>query len=170
LQAAGQPNLTFPFAHPTSSNVPDYVNIFVRQLQAAGITAQAQPMDAGTWVAQYFASKLSASLSLNQEYATPEFAMNWFKTGGITGGGQYDTGFSDPDVDAALTKAAGIFDENGRAQAYQDAQKLVISKGLPFWNFFGGYTNINVDSYVMNYPRGIGSLGYYFDKEIWLNK
>jgi peptide/nickel transport system substrate-binding protein len=170
LQAAGQPNLTFPFAHPTSSNVPDYVNIFVRQLQAAGITAQAQPMDAGTWVAQYFASKLSASLSLNQEYATPEFAMNWFKTGGITGGGQYDTGFSDPDVDAALTKAAGIFDENARAQAYQDAQKLVISKGLPFWNFFGGYTNINVDSYVMNYPRGIGSLGYYFDKEIWLNK
>lgn len=170
LTAAGQANLTFSFAHPTSSNVPDYVNIFVRQMQAAGITAQAQPMDAGTWVAQYFASKLSASLSLNQEYATPEFAMNWFKTGGITGGGQYDTGFSDPDVDAALTKAAGTFDENARAQAYQDAQKLVISKGMPFWNFFGQYANINAYSYVMNYPRGLGSLGYYFDKEIWLNK
>ncbi len=48
LQAAGQPNLTFKFQHPTSSNVIDYVNIFVRQMQAVGITAQAEPMDAGT--------------------------------------------------------------------------------------------------------------------------
>ncbi len=41
----------FSFSHPTSSNVGDYVNIFVRQMQAAGVTAKPQPLDAGTWVA-----------------------------------------------------------------------------------------------------------------------
>lgn len=170
LQAAGQPNLTFKFQHPTSSNVNDYVNIFVRQMQAAGITAQPEPLDAGTWVAQYFQSKTTASLSLNQEYANPDYMLHWFATGGITGNGRYDTGFSDPEVDAALRKAAGTLDEKERVKAYQDAQRLIISKDPAFWNFFGVKTHIVAADYVTNYPRGTGSLGYAFGKQIWLNK
>ncbi|HLZ72623.1 MAG TPA: ABC transporter substrate-binding protein [Dehalococcoidia bacterium] len=168
LQAAGQPNLTFKFQHPTSSNVADYVNIFVRQLAAAGITAQPEPQDAGTWVAGYFTNKLSASLSLNQEYANPDFALHWFTTGGITGNSHYDTGFSDPEVDAAVKKAAGTIDETARKAAYQDAQRLIISKDPPFWNFYGSYVNIVVGGNVVNYPHGIGSLGYYYTKNISL--
>ncbi len=170
LQQAGQPNLTVKFQHPTSSNVNDYVNIFVRQLQAAGMTPQPQPEDAGTWVAQYFQSKLDASLSLNQEYATPDFALQWFVTGGITGNGHYDTGYSDPEVDAAVHKAATILNEDERKKAYLDAQRLIISKDPPFWNFYGTYSNTVVAKYVVNYPKGLGSLGYYFVKDIWLNK
>jgi peptide/nickel transport system substrate-binding protein len=170
LQAAGQPNLTFKFQHPTSSIVNDYVNIFVRQMQAAGITAQPEPQDAGTWVAGYFQSKLNASLSLNQEYANPDFAMHWFATGGITGNNRYDTGFSDPEVDAAIKKAAGTIDEKERIKAYQDAQRLVISKDPPFFNFFGVRSNVIVAKEVVNYPKGLGSLGYGFTKDIWLNK
>lgn len=170
LQAAGQPNLTFKFQHPTSSNVIDYVNIFVRQMQAVGITAQAEPMDAGTWVAQYFQSKLTASLSLNQEYANPDFALHWYVTRGITGNGRYDTGFSDPEVDAAVKKAAGILDEKERIKAYQEAQRLIIAKDPPFWNFFGIRSNVLVSNEVINYPRGLGSLGYGFVKDIWLNR
>lgn len=170
LQQAGQSNLTFKFQHPTSSVTNDYVNIFVRELQAAGITGQADPEDAGTWVAQYFQSKLDSSVSLNQEYATPDFALQWFVTGGITGNGHYDTGFSDPEVDAAVHKAATTLDEEARKKAYLDAQRLIISKDPPFWNFFGSYSNVVVANYVMNYPKGLGSLGYYFVKDIWLNK
>jgi ABC-type transport system substrate-binding protein len=170
LQAAGQPNLTFKFQHPTSSTVNDYVNIFVRQMAAAGITAQPEPQDAGTWVAGYFQSKLTASLSLNQEYANPDFALHWFVTKGITGNGRYDHGFSDPEVDAAVKKAAGTLDEQERIKAYQDAQRLIISKDPPFWNFFGVRSDVLVANEVINYPRGLGSLGYGFTKEIWLNK
>ena len=170
LNAAGQPNLTFEFQHPTSSNMPDYANIFVRQMAAAGITAKAQPQDAGTWVAGYYASKLTFSLSLNQEYAVPDFALQWFHTGGITGNGHYDTGFSDPDVDSALDKAAQTLDEQARIKAYQDAQRLIYSKDPPFLNFYGGFANVNAAPYVENYPRGLGSLGYLFSREIWLNK
>lgn len=170
LSAAGQPNLTFEFQHPTSSTMPDYVNIFVRQMAAAGITAKAQPQDAGTWVAGYYASKLTFSLSLNQEYATPDFALQWFHTGGITGNGHYDTGFSDPAVDSAIDKAGQTLDEQQRVTAYQNVQRLIYSKDPPFLNFFGGYANINAAPYVESYPKGLGSLGYYFGQDIWLNK
>jgi peptide/nickel transport system substrate-binding protein len=170
LQAAGQSNLTLKFQHPTSSNVTDYVNIFVRQMQAAGINVQPEPQDAGTWVAAYFTNKLTASLSLNQEYANPDVAMHWFTTGGITGNNHYDTGFTDPEVDAAVAKAAGTIDEAARKQAYLDAQRLVIGKDAPFWNFYGAYANVVAAPELMNYPRGLGSLGYYYTKNLWFNR
>jgi peptide/nickel transport system substrate-binding protein len=171
LQAAGQPNLTFKFQHPTSSNTGDYVNIFVRQMQAAGITAQAEPQDAGTWVAQYFQSKLTATLALNQEYTTPDTALRWWATKGIVGGGLYDTGFSDPEVDASITKAATILDDQERIKAYQDAQRLIISKDPAFWYFFGVLENILVSHDVVNYPAGLGAaLGTAQIKDIWLNR
>lgn len=171
LQAAGQPNLTFKFQHPTSSNTNDYVNIFVRQMQAAGITAQPEPQDAGTWVANYFQSKLTASLSLNQEYATPEFFLKWYTTKGIVGAGLYDTGFSDPEVDAAVKKASGTMDEQERIKAYQDAQRLVISKDPAVWYFFGVKANTLIDNAVIDYPAGTGdSLAYGLRKDVWLNR
>jgi peptide/nickel transport system substrate-binding protein len=171
LEAAGQPNLTFKFQHPTSSNTNDYVNIFVRQMQAAGITAQPEPQDAGTWVANYFQSKLTASLSLNQEYSTPEFFLKWHTTKGIVGGGLYDTGFSDPEVDAAVKKASGTLDEQERIKAYMDAQKLIISKDPAFWFFFGVKANVLVANTVINYPAGTGdALGYGLRKDVWVNR
>jgi ABC-type transport system substrate-binding protein len=171
LQAAGQPNLTFKFQHPTSSNTADYVNIFVRQMQAAGITAQPEPQDAGTWVANYFQSKLTASLSLNQEYSTPEFFLKWYTTKGIVGAGLYDTGFSDPEVDAAVKKASGMLDEQERIKAYQDAQRLVISKDPAVWYFFGVKANTLIDNAVINYPAGTGdSLAYGLRKDVWINR
>lgn len=171
LAAAGQPNLTFEFTHSTSSVVPDYVNIFVRQMQAAGITAKAQPEDAGTWVAAYYASKLSASLSLNQDYKDPNTALLWFHTGGITGNGHYDTGFSDPEVDAAIEKAAQTLDDQQRVAAYQDAQRLIYSKDPPFLNFFGGYNYRTVQPYVMNYSAStVTQLGYWLEQFLWTSK
>jgi ABC-type transport system substrate-binding protein len=171
LEAAGQPNLTFKFQHPTSSNTNDYVNIFVRQMQAAGITAQPEPQDAGTWVANYFQSKLTASLSLNQEYSTPEFFLKWHTTKGIVGGGLYDTGFSDPEVDAAVKKASGTLNEQDRIKAYMDAQKLIISKDPAFWFFFGVKANVLVANTVINYPAGTGdALGYGLRKDVWVNR
>jgi peptide/nickel transport system substrate-binding protein len=172
LSAAGQPNLTFDFNHPTSSTMPDYANIFVRQMAAAGMTAKAQPQDAGTWVAQYFASKLIFSLTLNQEYQDPNSALLWYHTNGITGNNHYDTGFSDPDVDKAIDGAAQNFDEPSRITAYQDAQRTIYSKDPPFLNFvnINGGNNTVVQNYVQNYEATEFSIGYWFWQDVWLNK
>jgi peptide/nickel transport system substrate-binding protein len=160
----------FSFSHPTSSNVNDYVTIFIRQMKAAGIDAKPIPLDAGTWVAQYFSSKLDASLSLNQSYNTPDVALAWYHTGGITGNNQYDTGFTDPEVDAALDKAAGTLDASARSAAYQDAQRLIFKKDPPFINFFGIKTVVVFRDFIQNYPKGLGQLGNAMVKDIWLNK
>ncbi len=160
----------FSFSHPTSSNVADYVNIFVKNMQDAGVTAKPQPLDAGTWVAQYYTSKLTASLSLNQSYTDPDFALRWFTTGGITGNGHYATGYYLPEIDKACQDAANTLDENERIQKYKDAQKLILSKSPAFLNFYGNYSNTLVYKYVHNYPFGLSTLRYPYTEDIWTTK
>lgn len=160
----------FTFAHPTASNMADYVTIFVRQMQRAGVTAKPQPLDAANWLVGYYTSAHSASLSLNQAYQTPDNALQWFHTGGITGNNHYDTGYSDPEVDAAIDKAAGTLDEQERIQAYKDVQKLILSKGPPFINFFGTYENILLQPYVQGYQFGAGALNTAYADTFWTER
>ena len=161
----------FKFQFPTSSNTPDYVTVFVRQMQAAGVTAKAEPLDAGTWYGQYLGSTLTASLSQNQQYITPDLAMTWYRTNGITGNNRFDTGFSDPEVDAALDKAASTLDAKARATAYQDLQRLVYKKDPAFVNFFGLRGEIVIRPHIMNYPANRATnLLYNMTKNIWNNK
>lgn len=160
---------SFKFQHPTASNIVDYVNIFVRQMQAAGVTATPEPLDAGTWLAGYYTSQHSASLSLNQQYETPDLALQWFRTGGITGNGHYETGWAFPELDEAIDKAAATMDAKERLQAYRDVQRTIISKDPAFLNFFGLRAEAIVKPYVKNYPAGLGSLGTAFH-DLWLDK
>jgi peptide/nickel transport system substrate-binding protein len=169
FQAAGI--TSFDFQHPTSgSTTTDYVNIFVRQMQAAGITAKAQPQDAATWLSQYFNSKLTASISLNQDYQTPDVALQWYKTGGITGNGKYDTGFSDKEVDAALDKAASTIDDTQRKEAYLVAQRLIYSKDPPFLNFINSPSNTLIAKALKGVHRGVASLYTAFVPGYWLDR
>ena len=168
FEAAGVKEFTF--SHPTSSNMADYVNIFVRQMQAAGVTAKPQPLDAGTWVAGYFATQLSASLSLNQAYQTPDNAVQWWATGGITGNNKYDTGWTDPEADALIKKAAGTMDENARVNAYKDLQKMILQKDTGFFNFYGVYTELMHAPEIKNYPYATGALTTAFIQDIWTSK
>lgn len=168
FEAAGVTEFTF--SHPTSSNVSDYVNIFIKNMKDAGVTATPQPLDAGTWVAGYFTSQLSASLSLNQAYQTPDAAVQWYATGSVTGNNHYDTGYSNPTVDAAIKQAAGVLDENESYQAYKDLQKLILSSHPAFLNFFGLYTDQLVAPYIRDYQFGIGSLIYAYIEDIWTDK
>ncbi len=160
----------FRFQYPTSSNTIDYVNIFVRNMQAAGVTAKPEPLDAGTWLAGYFQAKLTASLSLNQAYQTPDHALQWYHTGGIFGNNTYDNGFKDPEVDAAIDKAAGTLDADPRLKAYQDVQRLILSKDPAMLHIYGQRVEVVVKNYVKNYPAGLSSLGSAFFRDIWLDK
>lgn len=158
------------FSHPTSSTMNDYVNIFVRQLQQAGVTAKPEPLDAGTWLASYSQAKLKASFSLNQAYKTPDSALRWFHTGGFTGAGTFYHGWEVPEIDKAIDDAASIMDPAARLKAYQDVQRLVLSKDPPFLNIFGTREELVIKGYVKNYPAGTASLRSAFYDTIWLDK
>ncbi|MBN9493043.1 ABC transporter substrate-binding protein [bacterium] len=160
----------FDFSYPTTSNVTDYVNIFVKQMGQAGVTAKGQPLQAGAWLAAYYTNKLTASLTLNQEYQTPNDALQFYHTGGITGNNHYDTGFSDPDVDKAIDGAATTMDEGQRKQKYIETQKLIFSKDPAFINFFGLYSDVLVAPAIKDYPAGLGSLGFAYQEDMWTTK
>ncbi|MBI2760497.1 MAG: ABC transporter substrate-binding protein [Chloroflexi bacterium] len=168
LQAAGQSSFTIkPEFAPRNA---DHLNIFTRQLAAAGITVEGAALDLGAWAASLFQSKPPASFHSNQEYATPDIALAWHVTGGVFGNGKYDTGFSDPQVDADWKKAAGILDEKERIKAYQDLQRLIISKDMADFHFYALRANTVIANDVINAPRGLGSLGNYYAKDVWLNR
>jgi len=169
LQAAGQSNLTIKSTFATNLS-PDEVNVYQRQLQATGVTLEAQALDPGTWLADFFASKPNSTFHTNQEYANPDFQLQWHHTGGITGNDHWYNGFSDPQVDAAIEKAAGIFDETERKKAYQDLQRQIIALDPPHFHFYAYKSDVVITSDMMNYPRGIGSLIYYYYKDLWLNR
>ncbi|NUQ56623.1 MAG: hypothetical protein HUU14_12110, partial [Dehalococcoidia bacterium] len=129
------------------------------------------PLDAGTWYGQYQNSSLTASLSLNQQYNTPDLAVTWYRTGGITGNDRFSTGFSDPEVDAAIDKAATTLDAKQRATAYHDLQRLIYKKDPAFINFFGLRSQSVARPHIMNYPYyGAVNINYQLNKAVWINK
>jgi peptide/nickel transport system substrate-binding protein len=168
LQAAGQSSLTIKPEFPPRN--ADHLNVFQRQMSAVGITVEGVPLDLGTWASSLFNSKPSASFHSNQEYPTPEAALAWHVTGGPFGVGKYDTGFTDPQVDAEWKRAAGILDQTQRIKAYLDLQRLIISKEMADFHFYANKSNTVISNDVINAPRGLGSLGNYYVKDMWLNR
>lgn len=160
----------FSFAFPTNSNTTDYVNVFVANMKLAGVDAKAQPLNAAAWLSGYFQNQLTASLSNNQTYQTPDAALQWYMPGGVTGNGHYDTNWTDADVTAAIRKAAAELDEDPREQAYKDAQKLILSKAPPFINFFALYGDTLVQDYMHDYPASLSSLAFAYFQDVWTSK
>lgn len=167
FEAAGVKELAF--THPTSSTMPDYVNIMVKQLQAIGVTAKPQPLDAAAWVAQYFGNGLTASYSLNQSYKTPDFALAWYRTGGVTGSGNYATQLYSPEIDTLIDKAAATIPEAERKAAYLDAQRAIMKTDPAFVNVFNQGSNVLYYEKVQNFDAGAGAMTATMTRNYWLD-
>ena len=125
----------------------------------------------GRWIPDFLNLQTALDNSVkDQTYNTPDIAMAWYTTEGITGNKNYDTGFSDPAIDAAILKAAGTLDIPARKAAYQDAQKLVLSKSPAIFHFYGPQS----DSLYQPEIRGIdpknSTLGTAFADSWWTTK
>ena len=157
------------FTHPTSSTMNDYVNIMVKQLQAIGVTAKPQPLDAAAWVAQYFGSALTASYSLNQSYKTPDSALLWYRAGGVTGSSNYDTKFYTAELDAMIDKAAATIPEAERKAAYLDAQRAILKSDPAFINVFNTGSNVVYHEKVQNFDAGAGAMTAHMTRNFWID-
>lgn len=166
FEAAGVSEISF--THPTSSNTNDFVNILVQQMQQIDITVSPDPQDAGTWVAGYYTSALEASLSLNQSYKTPDFALQWYRNGGITGNNNYDTRNYSDVIDAAIDDAAGELDEATRIEKYQQAQRDIIATDPSFFHFYGQLENSLFYNDVRNLSPGPGVMENALTRSYWI--
>ncbi|MGH2584102.1 MAG: ABC transporter substrate-binding protein [Dehalococcoidia bacterium] len=168
FQAAGVKE--FSFVHSTATVVADYATILVRQMAAAGVTATPQPLDPGAWVQGLFRSTHTATHLSTPEFSDPDFAMTAHASRGPIGSGNYDTGFSDAEVDAAIRKAAGTLDEQERIKAYHDAQRLILQRDPAWLTYFSPIASSLIQPHVRGVQRGVGQLGTAFRHEIWLDQ
>jgi ABC-type transport system substrate-binding protein len=134
------------------------------------VTAKPEPLDPGAWVQGLFQSRHSASHVTPPEFTDPDFAMNAHGSRGPIGSDNYSTGYSEPEIDAAIRKAAGTIDEQERVKAYHDVQRLVLQRDPAWVNYFAGRDNNLSQPYVRGLRSGIGSLGTYYTREFWLDK
>jgi peptide/nickel transport system substrate-binding protein len=172
FQAAGVTEFKYTYS-ATGGAINDYVSVFTRQMQAAGVKAVAEPLDQAAWLAAFFENKLSATMTGTQEYPHPSFTLAWHESKGISGNGRYLTGFSDAEVDAGLAKAAGTIDNQARVEAYREVQRLLLNKDPALFHFFATKANTLIAPKVQNYPVGTGSLGSggfgsAFLRDIWI--
>ena len=62
-------------------------------------------------------------------------------------------------------------DAKARATAYQDVQRLLYKKDLPFFNFFGSRAETVHRPFIMNWPAtGAVNIDSYLEKTVWLDK
>lgn len=160
----------FSFTHSTSSIVADYATIFVRQMQAAGVSVTAQPLDPSAWVQGLFNFKHTATNVSTPDFSDPDYYINGHGTKGFIGTGNYSTGFSDAEVDAAIRKAASTLDEKERINAYLDAQRLILKKDPAFLPYFNPVDSNLMQPYVRNYKPELGKLASAYAREAWLDK
>ncbi len=160
----------FSFTHSTANIVADYATIFVRQMQAAGVTVTAQPLDPSAWVQGLFNFKHTATNVGTPDFSDPDYYINAHGTKGFIGTGNYSTGFSDPEVDAAITKAASTLEEGARIAAYHDAQRLILRKDPAFLPYFNPVESSLMQPFVRNYNPEYGKLASAFARDAWLDK
>jgi peptide/nickel transport system substrate-binding protein len=168
FQAAGITE--FSFVHSTAGIVSDYATIFVRQMQAAGVTAKPEPLEPAAWTQGLFQSRHTASHLSTPEFSDPDFAIRGHATQGPIGSGNYWTGYSDPQVDAAIEKAARALNEQERQKAYLDAQRLILQKDPAWVPYFLAVNSSLVQPHVRGLETGIGALQTAFAGQIWLSK
>ncbi len=167
FDAAGVSEISFTY--PTSSNTSDFVNILVQQMEQIDITVSPDPQDAGTWVAGYFTSALEASLSLNQSYKTPDFMLQFYRSGGITGNNNYDTKYYSDATDAAVDDAAGELDEPARIEKYRQAQRDIIATDPAIFHFYGQLENTLYYNDIRNLSPGPGVMENALTRTYWVD-
>jgi|CXWL01.1.fsa_nt_gi peptide/nickel transport system substrate-binding protein len=158
VEAVG--GIKFKMMYPSASNIQQHdqhLPIFLQQMADAGIEIEQDPIDFGTWYANYQTLNYVASLSLNQSYETPEVPIDFQSAGGPLSDRSFAIGLQgDAEIDAAILKTKQAFDVEERIQAVRDAQKLIYAKGptfLPLVTPFG-YTVYN--KRLRNIITGLG--------------
>jgi|GEM_PF-958343 len=145
-----------------------HLPIFLQQVKAAGFDVQEDAQDFTGWLGNYTQVNYDASLSLNQIYETPEISLDWQKSTGPAGTGQFDIGVGKlhPEVDTAINyskQATTLDDLVTRIKAAQDAAYKVGAGFLPIMSW---YTYTNYWNFARNIPN-LGDTGTFLSNS-WL--
>jgi peptide/nickel transport system substrate-binding protein len=167
LTAAGQENLHFSLACSNYQDNADRAAIIQQNLAEAGIKADIDVRELGTWLDDLYAVN----------YETTTFAHLAYLSDDIQLQSHYSTGFNramslgitDPEVDALLQQVQSTIDETARIQVALEAQRKILERHGPTLVLYEPYGYLVAYDYIKGYEASPWVFGLYkFD--MWLDK
>jgi peptide/nickel transport system substrate-binding protein len=158
VEAVGGINV--PFTYPANVALDQHdshLAVFFQQMLAAGIKLEEQPAELSAWLERYIRRDYTLTLALNQVYETPEFPLDFHRTGGPLGDGSYTNGLGDAEIDAAIEATKVMLSFEDRRAAVLSAQELIWSKDPAYLPLVTPYRYRAHSGRVFNVPAGIGT-------------
>jgi peptide/nickel transport system substrate-binding protein len=169
VEAVG--GLKTKFAYPASVALDQHEShlaVFTQQMSQAGIELDEEPAELNVWLDRYVQRDYVLTLALNQVYETPEFPLDFHRSGGPLGDGSYSNGLGDPEVDAAIDVTKELLDLDERRSAVRSAQDVIWSKEPGYLPLVTPYRYRAHNTRLHNLPSGIGTSSLWLTT-MWLD-
>jgi ABC-type transport system substrate-binding protein len=169
VEAVG--GISIPFVYPASTALDQHEShlaVFVQQMSEAGIELEEQPAELSAWLERYVQRDYVLTLALNQVYETPEFPLDFHRTGGPLGDGSYSNGLGDEDVDAAIDATKEMLQLDERVTGVRAVQELIWSKDPAYLALVTPYRYRAHNTRLHNVPSGIGTSSLWLPT-MWLD-
>jgi peptide/nickel transport system substrate-binding protein len=171
LEAAGYGDglsVEFIYATPVSD---EFVPVLLQQMADIGVELRETPLDFATWLSRYQNGEFEFLLSPNLSYANPISHLAFHQTDGPSENGNFWTGFSDPDVDAAIDAIEAELNIEAQQELFHEAQRVILDKAPAYIPLFSAYSNSLIYEYIKNYRQGevpaviwLTEFGFYIDR------
>jgi len=169
LSAAGAEGLRFTLSIGNYSDFADIAAIVKANLAEAGITADLQPREVGTWLADMLAGNFEATVFTHFKYLSDEIPLQSHHSLGSSRAQRDFLGVEDPKVDAILDRAEETIDDEERRKLAWDAQRLVLKRHGPTLTLYQPYGYWCAYDYIKGYTPTAYSFGLY-KYDYWIDK
>ena len=162
--ANGKRDLKLTFSSNTGSSNEQILQMVMADLEACGVTCELN--------LQEWAAYIDSLQSMNYQIGRLGWTIQVPYADGVlqplfyTGSGDNNSGYSNPEFDAALDYARTVVDDEERMKAYQDANAIVAEDMpvIPMFNYCHTYlTSGRVNNFFY------GPLGYITMTKCWLS-
>jgi peptide/nickel transport system substrate-binding protein len=169
LSAAGAEGLRFTLSIGNYSDFADIAAMVKANLAEAGITADLQPREVGTWLADMLAGNFEATVFTHFKYLSDEIPLQSHHSLGSSRAQRDFLGVEDAKVDAILDRAEETIDDEERKKLAWDAQRLVLKRHGPTLTLYQPYGFWCAYDYIKGYTPtafgfGIHKYDYWLDK------
>lgn len=161
-----------PFVYPaevTLDQHDSHLAVFREQMRQAGIGLRDDPKTLDNWLSSYAQGDYTLTLALNQVYETPEFPLDFHRSGGPLGDGSYSPGLGVPEVDAAIDATKELLDFEARRDAVLAAQDVIYAQDPAYLPLVTPYRYRAHSTRVHNMPAGVGTTHLWLTT-MWLEQ
>lgn len=169
LSAAGAENLRFKLSFASYQDNPDRAAIIKENLAEAGINAELQAGELGTWLADLLGGNFEATSFSHLPYLSDDIQLQSHHTYGFSRNEESYLGVEDPEVDALLEKIQETIDEDERIKLAQDVQRLILKRHGPTLVLYQPYGYWVAYDYIKGYTPTAYGLGLY-KYDYWIGK